>query len=112
MVWSVRRADDRQLRKARTTARRNRASRPPCPTTLGRLRPCLDPCAADRCERRHYVKTVSGQCRYCSNNSALALRWNGTTWQDESPANQDVVLQDVAASGPGNVWSDGVYYHS
>ena len=46
-----------------------------------------------------------------SNFSALALHWNGTTWQDESPANQDVVLQDVAACGPGNVWADGFYYN-
>lgn len=37
MVWSVRRAADRQLRKARRSARRNGASRPPWPTALGRL---------------------------------------------------------------------------
>ena len=49
---------------------------------------------------------------YSSNNRALALHWNGATWKDESPANQDVVLVDVAASGPGNVWAAAFYYHS
>jgi hypothetical protein len=49
---------------------------------------------------------------YSSNNGALALHWNGATWKDESPANQDVNLQDVAASGPGNVWAAGIYYKS
>ncbi len=49
---------------------------------------------------------------YSSNNSTLALHWNGSTWQDESPANQTVNLQDVAASGPDNVWAAGIYYNS
>ena len=49
---------------------------------------------------------------YSSGNSTLALRWNGTTWQDESPANQTVNLQDVAASGPDDVWAAGIYYNS
>lgn len=49
---------------------------------------------------------------YSSNNSTLALHWNGATWQDESPANQTVNLQDVAASGPDNVWAAGIYYNS
>jgi hypothetical protein len=49
---------------------------------------------------------------YSSNSSTLALHWNGTVWQDESPANQTVNLQDVAASGPGNVWAAGIYYDS
>jgi hypothetical protein len=49
---------------------------------------------------------------YSSDSSTLALHWNGTTWQDESPANQIVNLQDVAASGPDNVWAAGFYYHS
>jgi hypothetical protein len=47
-----------------------------------------------------------------SNYSTLALHWNGATWKDESPANQDVNLQDVAASGPDNVWAAGIYYNS
>ena len=37
MAWSVRRAADRQLRKARRSARRSGASRPPWPTAPGRL---------------------------------------------------------------------------
>lgn len=37
MVWSVRRVADRQLRRARRSARRNGASRPPWPTAPGRL---------------------------------------------------------------------------
>lgn len=49
---------------------------------------------------------------YSSNNSTLALHWNGTAWQDESPANQTVNLQNVAASGPDNVWAAGIYYNS
>jgi hypothetical protein len=49
---------------------------------------------------------------YSSDNSTLALHWNGATWQDESPANQTVNLQDVAASGPDNVWAAGIYYNS
>ncbi len=49
---------------------------------------------------------------YSSDNSTLALHWNGTTWQDESPVNQTVNLQDVAASGPDNVWAAGIYYNS
>ena len=35
---------------------------------------------------------------YSSNNSTLALHWNGTTWQDESPVNQTVNLQDVGGA--------------
>lgn len=49
---------------------------------------------------------------YSSNSTTLALHWNGTAWQDESPANQTVNLQDVAASGPDNVWAAGFYYNS
>ena len=49
---------------------------------------------------------------YSSDSSTLALHWNGATWQDESPANQTVNLQDVAASGPDNVWAAGIYYNS
>ena len=49
---------------------------------------------------------------FSSNSNTLALHWNGTTWQDESPANQNLNLQDVAASGPGNVWAAGIYYNS
>jgi hypothetical protein len=47
---------------------------------------------------------------FSNTDSALALHWNGATWQDESPANQNLNLQDVAASGPRNVWAAGFYY--
>jgi hypothetical protein len=38
----------------------------------------------------------------------LVLHWNGTSWQDESPANQALYLDHVAASGPRDVWATGV----
>jgi hypothetical protein len=44
---------------------------------------------------------------YSNNETAFALHWDGTSWQDESPPNQEANLLAVAASGPDDVWTLG-----